>query len=111
MVLKLYTLKESSVYAITHQFIFLASIFIPMFFPASKVIVPALWQWLVMIACGFSVLLTIVLTVRLMQTERVSLVMAVMSGLLMIGTSSYLHIWDIIGCILVVVGIGIIIKK
>ena len=107
----LYILKESSVYAITHQIIFLASIFIPMFFPANNIIVPAIWQWAVMILCGASVLLTMVLTVKLMQTERVSVVMGVLSGILMIGTSSFLNMWDGIGCALILVGIALLVKR
>lgn len=107
----LYTLRESSVYAITHQFIFLTSIFSPMFFPANKIIVPAMWQWAVMLACGFTVLLTMILTIKVMQNERVSVVMGTLSGLLMISTCSFLTGWDIVGCILVVVGIILLIKK
>lgn len=64
----LFTLKDSSTYAITHQFVFLSSICIPMFFPASKLIVPSLLQWAVMLVTGFSMLFTILLAVKLMQT-------------------------------------------
>ena len=56
-------------------------------------------------------LLTVVLTVKLMQSERVSVVMGIMSGLLMMGTTSYLNAWDFIGCILALCGIGLLIKK
>ena len=82
-----------------------------MFFPANKIIVPAIWQWGVMIICGFTVLFTVIITIKLMQSERVSVTMGVLSGLVMIGTSSYLYGSDIIGCILIVVGCALLIKK
>lgn len=107
----LFTLKESSTYAMTHQFVFLCSICIPMFFPASQLIVPSLLQWGVMIVTGFTMLITIVLTVKLMQSERVSVVMGVMCGIIMLGTSTYLGVLDYIGAILILVGVALVIKK
>jgi len=107
----LFTLKESSTYAITHQFVFLSSICIPMFFPASHLIVPSLLQWGIMIITGISMLFTILLTVKVMQNERVSIVMAVMSGIIMIGTSSYVRMVDFIGAGIVFVGVALTVKK
>lgn len=46
-----------------------------------------------------------------MQTERVSVVMGVMSGLMMIGTSDFSSMSDYIGTIVILVGVGLIIKK
>jgi hypothetical protein len=107
----LFTLKESSTYAITHQFVFLSSICIPMFFPASHLIVPSLLQWGIMIITGVSMLFTILLTVKVMQNERVSIVMAVTSGIIMIGTSSYVRMVDFIGAGIVFVGVALTVKK
>ena len=107
----LFTLKDSSTYAITHQFVFLGSICIPMFFPASHLIVPSLLQWAIMIVTGVSMLFTILLTVKLMQAERVSIVMAVMSGLIMLGTSSYSRMVDFIGGGIIVMGVALTAKK
>ncbi len=64
----LFTLKDSNTYAMTHQFVFLSSVCIPMFFPASHLVVPSLLQWAVMLITGVSMLFTILLTVKLMQT-------------------------------------------
>jgi hypothetical protein len=64
----LFTLKESSTYAMTHQFVFLSSICIPMFFPASHLVVPSIFQWGIMIITGFTMLATVLLTVKLMQS-------------------------------------------
>lgn len=107
----LFTLKDSSTYAITHQFVFLSSVCIPMFFPASQLIVPSLLQWAVMILTGVSMMFTILLTVKLMQGERVSIVMAVMSGLIMLGTSSYFRMVDFVGAGVIFVGVALTVKK
>lgn len=107
----LFTLKDSSMYAITHQFVFLSSICIPMFFPASHLVVPTLIQWAVMILTGVSMLFTILLTVKLMQGERVSIVMAVVSGIIMMSTSSYFGPLDFIGATVIAVGVIFVIKK
>jgi Ca2+/H+ antiporter len=50
-----------------------------------------------MIVTGFTMLATVILTVKLMQSERVSVVMGVMSGIIMLGTSSYLGFFDFRG--------------
>jgi hypothetical protein len=107
----LFSLRESSVHAIAHQFLLLSSVVIPILFPAFYVIVPNLWQWLLMLAAGFTVLFTTVLTINLMQSERVSVVMAVMSGLLMIGTNDFSHTLYFVGAVLVLGGVGLMIKK
>lgn len=107
----LFTLKDSNTYAITHQFIFLSSVCIPMFFPASHLVVPSLLQWSFMLITGISMLFTILLTVKLMQSERVSIVMGVMSGVIMIGTTKYLGLLDFTGAALIIVGIALVVKK
>ena len=107
----LFTLKDSSTYAMTHQFVFLSSICIPMFFPAAQLVVPSIFQWGIMIVTGFTMLFTILLTVKLMQSERVSIVMAAMSGIIMIGTSSYLRIVDFVGAGVIVIAVAFVVKK
>lgn len=89
----------------------LAAISIPMLFPAFHIIVPSVWQWLVMIICGVTILFTTVVTIKLMQTERVSVVMGVMSGILMIGTNDFSSTLDYLGSIVIICGVGLIIKK
>ena len=85
---------------------------LPMFFPASTLIVPNIWQWLVMIITGFSVLFTILITIKLMQSERVSIVVASLSGILMIGTSHYgAGVIDVIGAVMIITGLVWMIKK
>lgn len=69
--------------------LFLCSIAIPIFFPATTMIVPTLWQWLLMVVCGAVMLVTIVLVIRMMQLVRVSVVVGVSAGILMAGTAPY----------------------
>ena len=54
---------------------------------------------------------TIILTVKLMQSERVSIVMAIMSGMIMLGTSPYVRTVDYIGAGVVFVGVALTVKK
>lgn len=94
-----------------HQFLLLGAITLPMLFPAFHIIVPSLWQWLLMLVCGLTLLVTTVLTLKLMQTERVSVVMGVMSGILMIGTCDFSSTLDFLGVAVVLLGIGLVLKK
>jgi hypothetical protein len=64
----LFTLRYSSVYAIAHQFLLLSSVVIPMLFPAFHIIIPNLWQWIIMLVGGATTLFTTVLTIKLMQS-------------------------------------------
>lgn len=84
---------------------------IPVFFPASHLIVPNLWQWLLMIVTGVSVLFTIVLIVKLMQSERVSITVASISGFIMVGTSLYASPLEFVGAIMIIAGSVWMIKK
>lgn len=82
-----------------------------MLFPAFHIVVPSIWQWLIMIIGGLTILFTTLCTIKLMQTERVSVVMGVMSGIMMIGTSTFNSTYDYAGSLIILVGVGWIIKK
>lgn len=90
--------------------LFLCSIALPIFFPATDMIVPKLWQWGLMIVCGALMLFTIVILVRLMQMVRVSVVVGVSAGLLMAGTSPYLSHREYIGVVLILVAIVMLLR-
>jgi uncharacterized membrane protein len=74
-------------------------------------IVPSIFQWIVMVVCGFLMLFTVVATIRLMQMARVSVVMGVMSGLLMVGTTVYTGTLDYVGLLLIAVGVVMLVKQ
>ena len=105
------TLRDSSVYAIGHQFLFLAAVVFPMMFPGFHVVVPSILQWLVMLVGGLTLLVSIMFTIKTMQTERVSVVMGVTSGIMMIGTSGFGQMIDWVGAVLIVVGVAMLLKK
>jgi hypothetical protein len=108
---EIYKLKSSNYYSIAHQFVFLCSVGLPVFLPSSKMIVPSIFQWIVMVVCGFLMLFTVVATIRLMQMARVSVVMGVMSGLLMVGTTVYTGTLDYVGLLLIAVGVVMLVKQ
>jgi hypothetical protein len=64
-----------------------------------------------MLAFGVVLLFTVIITIKLMQLTRVSVVMGVFSGLLIIGTSTYVSGIDYLGLALILVGVIMLIKK
>lgn len=104
-------LKTSNPYAITHQLVFFCSMLLPVFFAAAGLIVPSLLQWIVLVVGGFVMLFTVLVGIKLMQDGRVSVVMAVTSGIVMIGTASYTSSIDVVGLLLIAAGIVLLIKK
>ena len=108
----LFTMRESSTYAVVHQYLFISSMVLPMIFPASVLIVPSIFQWLSMLVTGITVLVTIVITAKMMQSERASIAVASLSGILMVGTSRYTGgVIDIVGAGMIVAGLVWMIKK
>ena len=82
-----------------------------MLFPTTHIIVPNLYQWGVMIITGVSVYFTVLCTVKLMQKERVSIVLTLFSSIFVLATSSYWGTTDFIGAALILLGILFVIKK
>ena len=64
-----------------------------------------------MLVTGISIYFTVLCTLKLMQSERVSIVMAVYSGIIMIGTSTYFGAIDFVGAALILLGIIFIVKN
>lgn len=108
---EIFKLKESNEYTIVHQFLFACSIGFPIFFPASELVVPSVWQWGLMIVCGGLMLVSLVVLVKLQQLVRVSVVVGVTSGLLMAGTSPYASQREYIGVVLIAIGIVMMLKN
>ena len=107
---EIFKLKESNEYTIVHQFLFASSIGFPIFFPASDLVVPSLWQWGVMIVFGGVMLVTLLVLVKLQQLVRVSVVVGVMAGLLMAGTSPYVSQREYVGVVMILAGIFMMLK-
>jgi hypothetical protein len=94
-----------------HEFIFLTSMIFPASFAAHKMIIPSLFQWGILLVGGLVMLFTMLVLIKLMQAGQVSVVMAVLSGVVMLGTSAYINTLDIVAAILVIGGIAMLIKK
>lgn len=107
---EIFKLKESNYYTISHEMLFLCSIAIPAFFPATAMIVPSIWQWGLMVVCGGVMLLTVVLVVRMMQMVRVSVVVGVSAGILMAGTAPYASGREYVGVAMIVVSILLLLR-
>lgn len=63
-----------------------------------------------MLVMGFSVYLNLLLIIRLMQTVRVSMVMGVMSGIIIISASSFNSINDYVACMTIILSILVLLK-
>lgn len=104
-------LKISNPYAMAHQIVFFCTMLLPVFFAAAGLIVPSLLQWGVLIVGGFIMLFTVLVGIKLMQNGRVSVVMAVTSGIVMMGTTAYTNSIDVVGLVLIIGGIIMLLKK
>ena len=90
--------------------LFIASIGLPIFFPATEMIVPSIWQWLVMIVCGGLMLLTMMTGIKLMQEVRVSVTVGLTVGILMAGTSRYSETRAYVGVAFIAVAMVMLLK-
>ncbi len=84
---------------------------LPVFFAAANLIVLSLVQWGVVLVGGFLMLFTVLASIKLMQNGRVSVVAGIVSGLAMVGTSSYINSIDWVGLALIIGGIIMLIKQ
>jgi hypothetical protein len=64
-----------------------------------------------MLSFGVVLLFTVIITIKLMQSTSVSVVMGVISGMLILGTSAYASGTDYLGLALIVAGVVMLIKK
>ena len=90
--------------------LFISSICLPIFFPAIDMVQPAWWQWIIMIACGLLMHLTIIVVIKMMQVVRVSVTVGMTAGILMIGTSGIFDVRYYIGVGLIGVGMAMLLK-
>lgn len=79
--------SKNSPYAIVNQmslFLMVASAAEYPFFSLTPV---SMWTYVILIVCGFLVYWTMLMLIKQIQTTRVSLSLAIMSGIIIIGTS------------------------
>jgi hypothetical protein len=63
-----------------------------------------------MFLSGYSILFNVLMVVKLMQTQRVSVVMGVMSGVIIIGTSSFVNMSDYVAFLTIALSILVLLK-
>lgn len=107
----LFTLGESSPYTIYHEFSLLCCIFLPVFFPMQGMIKPDLHQWGVMLAASLLVEFTFLLTIKMMQKERVSISMTCFCSLILLLTTTYTTTVSYLEGGLVVVGLAFVLYR
>lgn len=71
---------------------------------------PSGFQWVIIILCGLTMLITVLLTIKLMQFVNTSVVVGVMGGLIMVGTSGLGSGLDLFGGAIVLVAVVTLIK-
>jgi hypothetical protein len=82
----------------------------PLLYPSFEIIKPDFNQLVIMIICGFSGLFNIQMIVKLSQTSNVSVVTGIMSGIIIIGTSSFVSSTDYVAFIMIGLSILVLLK-
>lgn len=80
-------LAKNSTYAIINQVSLFLMVASACEFPLFTLTPISLWTYVILTGCGFLVYFTMLLLIKQIQTTRVSLALAIMSGIIIIGTS------------------------
>jgi len=68
------------------------------------------WQHFIMLALGFSMYFNLLLMIKLIQSQRVSIVMGVTSGIIIMSATSFVTVSDYIACLTIVLSILVLLK-
>ena len=79
-------------------------------YPFVKVVTLTAWQYIILLALGFSMYFNLLLMVKLMQSQRVSMVMGVTSGIIIMSATSFITVSDYIACLTIVLSILVLLK-
>jgi len=79
-------------------------------YPFMTVVSVSLWQYFILLVLGFSMYFNLLLMVKLMQTQRVSIVMGVTSGIIIISATTFLTVSDYVACLTIVLSILVLLK-
>jgi hypothetical protein len=79
-------------------------------YPFVKVVTLTAWQFIILLALGFSMYFNLLLMVKLMQSQRVSMVMGVTSGIIIMSATSFITVSDYIACLTIVLSILVLLK-
>jgi hypothetical protein len=80
------------------------------FYPFMKIVQISMWQFTLMVGLGFSVYFNLLMVVRLVQSQRVSTVMGVMAGIIVISSTKFTGTTDYVACLTIVLSILVLLK-
>jgi len=106
----IHDLKENSPYAIANQISLVVMLGMSVSYPFMKVVVLSMWQYLILLVLGFSMYFNLLLMIKLMQSQRVSMVMGVTSGIIIISATNFVTISDYVACLMIVLSILVLLK-
>lgn len=79
-------------------------------FPFMTVVSLSMWQYFILLILGFSMYFNLLLMIKLMQTQSVSMVMGVTSGIIIISATSFVTVSDYVACLMIVLSILVLLK-
>lgn len=103
-------LSKNSPYAICNQlslYLLIASAWLYPFLETSPL---SPWQYLILLLLGFSCYFNLLLIIRLMQTQRTSMAVGVMTGILIISTTDFVGVNSYVACLTIILSILVLIK-
>lgn len=80
------------------------------FYTIMEVHVLSFWQYFILLILGFSVYFNLLLIIKLMQTQRVSIVMGIVSGIIIISATNFVTVSDYVACLTIVLSILVLLK-
>lgn len=103
-------MPEVSSYTVCHQLSLFLGLGSSVLFFVLDVIQLSLWQYVMLILIGYSVYYNILLWIKLMQKERVSMMMGVTSGIIVISATKFQSTSDYVACLTIVLSILVLLK-
>jgi hypothetical protein len=68
------------------------------------------WKYIILIVLSFSVYFNLLLIIKLMQSQRVSMVMGVMSGIVIISATEFNSVNDYVACLTIILSVLVLLK-
>ena len=106
----IHSLRKSNPYVIVNQISLTALVGSILLYGVMEIKSVSVWLYIVLTLLGFSVYFNLLLFVKLMQTERVSMVMGVTSSIILIFVTQFITIYDYYAALGIVLSILVLLK-
>ena len=106
----IHSLRKSNPYVIVNQISLTALVGSILLYGVMEIKSVSIWLYIVLTLLGFSVYFNLLLFVKLMQTERVSMVMGVTSSIILIFVTQFITIYDYYAALGIVLSILVLLK-